>query len=386
MGEKNLYFNIGDVLKVDTEEYSVEGLIIFINEADSCKWTEYKLRQRQSNEIKWLSVDETYEEYAIYSECKYKSAFKEENIISEGYKEVDSGTARVLDSRGSVDVDYNEKVDFKEFEDCNEYNIISIEKWGFETEYSTGHYIECNQIEKILGGYNTGYQRENLANKYGNKKSISNIFSGNINRIVIFAVIAIFIIGIIFSNTKNKNEIADFLKSNSSFTYSTSITSDGEAQEKADVYSTSLSIEDAAKSIINKIDGDVCDVQENPEDLSVAILTDNEYCMVYPDEEGKVFVQVSTRLYAYSSEQQPYRSRASGARFFRSFYYSTGYTTDSSKYSSNRNSYSSYDGGTVNSNSSDKYKSYSSSARQSSARQSSSSSRTSSGGGTSSGK
>ena len=396
MDVKNLSFNIGDLLKVDGKEYLIEGYIRFLNEADNYKWTEYKLMQKQSNEIRWLSVDEKYEEYALYSQCTYRNAFKEENLIAEGYKESDRGTARVVDYSGTVDVDINERVDFREFEDCNEYNIIAIEEWAIETEYSTGYHIQRDKIEKISGSSNKGYSKENSGYNNRYNESSKNILASNLRRIVTFGVIGIVIIIAIISmmGSKNKTAMSDYITSSSNFTYSTSITSDGEVNEKANVYSTSLSVELAAKSIIDGINGDVSDVQENPEDLSVAILTEDEYCLVYSDEEGKTLVQISTRLYAYSSTQNPHRSRINTGNYFRSYYYSRGYTTDSSRYSSNRNAYSSYSDGTVNSNSSDKYKSYSDSAKASSkssgntssARQGSTSSRTTSGGGTSSGK
>lgn len=47
----NLYFNVGDTIKADGSDYIVEGLIVFINEADNLKWTEYKIRQLSSRKI-----------------------------------------------------------------------------------------------------------------------------------------------------------------------------------------------------------------------------------------------------------------------------------------------------------------------------------------------
>ena len=48
-----------------------------------------------------------------------------------------------------------------------------------------------------------------------------------------------------------------------------------------DRYSTSRSIEMAAKDIINAIDGETEDVQENTEDESVAILTEHELSLIH---------------------------------------------------------------------------------------------------------
>lgn len=70
----NLYFNVGDTIKADGSDYIVEGLIVFINEADNLKWTEYKIRQLSSRKVKWLSIDNDYEEYAIYTQAGSKKA------------------------------------------------------------------------------------------------------------------------------------------------------------------------------------------------------------------------------------------------------------------------------------------------------------------------
>ena len=398
MNENNLFFNIGNILKIDGAEYSVQGYIEFSNESDDCKWREYKLTEVQSNQIKWLSIDQTDEKYAIYSEAKFRNSFREENLLAEGYKQVGCGTAKVTDYRGDIDARVDEYVDYKEFEDFNQCNTVAVEVWGVETEYSTGYYLQKENIQKVIGTTQNQHKTENFEGKYNSGTSITSFLASNIGKLCISAAVGLIIILIFsFIGSKDKNEISDYIDSCSDFSCSTKVNSDGENSEKASVYSTSLSVELAAKNIIDGIDGEVADVQENIEDSSVAILTKDEYCLVYSDEAGQTLAQVSTRLYAYSSNQSPYHSMPSAARYFRSFYYSRGYSSDSGRYSSNKNAYSAYNDGTVNSNSSDKYKTYSDSAKtrskssqstsgSSSVRQGSTSSRTSSGGGTSFGK
>ena len=393
MNDNNLFFRVGNRLIIEALEYLIEGYISFFDEAANYRWTEYKLSQIQSNEIKWLSVDQIQEQYTLYSETNFKIAFKEENLLAEGYKQVETGTARVVDYSGDVDVDFNESVYYKEFEDSNQSNIVAIEEWGATTEYSVGHYISKEEVKGVM----QSPRGENLASKYNGNKTISSILSTKLGKLILIGVVGILIlIGVSIFFFNDKKVMSEYIESSPNFSYASSITSDGEQSEKADAYQTSLSIELASKDIIDGIDGDVVDVQENPEDSSVAILTKDEYCIVYSDEAGQTLAQVSTRLYAYSSTQSPYHSRMSAARYFRMFYYSRGFTTDSSRYSSNRNAYSGYNDGTINSNSSDKYKTYSDTTRSkskssgsssgSSTRQGSSGSRTSSGGGTSAGK
>ena len=142
------------------------------------------------------------------------------------------------------------------------------------------------------------------------------------------------------------------------------------------MYSTSRSIEMAAKDIINAIDGETEDVQENTEDKSVAILTEHEYCLVYESEEGKTMVQASSRAYAYQSTSNPYHATSTTARHYRSFYYFRGFSRDASRYDNRASGYQNYSGTAPDYNYSDTYRNYSNTVRQGST-----GTRTSSGGG-----
>ena len=373
----NLYFNVGDTIKADGSDYIVEGLIVFINEADNLKWTEYKIRQLSSRKVKWLSVDNDYEEYAIYTQAGSKKGFSESEILSKGFKEADFGKANVISFAGNVDVENGDWVRYREFEDISEENIISIEEWEDETEYSTGYYLDENEITKVASANNNA--------SYGNKNNFNNKESNGVfKRFLAFILILMLFPVVVFLVPKifiNKDKIADYLSSSGLFTYTTSITSDLNNNEKADVYSTALSVEEAAKSVIDCVNGDVEDIQENAEDGTVGIMTKYEYCLVYTDTENQTLAQISQRSYVYSSTNNPYRSTNTTARYFRRHYYTIGYSSDSSRYKKYTSGYDNYDDGYIDTDSNNKYKTYSNSVRQSSVN-----SRTSSGGGTSSGK
>lgn len=373
----NLYFNVGDTIKADGSDYIVEGLIVFINEADNLKWTEYKIRQLSSRKVKWLSVDNDYEEYAIYTQAGSKKGFSESEILSKGFKEADFGKANVISFAGNVDVENGDWVRYREFEDISEENIISIEEWEDETEYSTGYYLDENEITKVASANNNA--------SYGNKNNFNNKESNGVfKRFLAFILILMLFPVVGFLVPKifiNKDKIADYLSSSGLFTYTTSITSDLNNNEKADVYSTALSVEEAAKSVIDCVNGDVEDIQENAEDGTVGIMTKYEYCLVYTDTENQTLAQISQRSYVYSSTNNPYRSTNTTARYFRRHYYTIGYSSDSSRYKKYTSGYDNYDDGYIDTDSNNKYKTYSNSVRQSSVN-----SRTSSGGGTSSGK
>ena len=146
---------------------------------------------------------------------------------------------------------------------------------------------------------------------------------------------------------------------------------------------TCTQVELVAQDIIDGIEGNTESVQQNTEDgdYTIAILTEKEYCIVYRGDDDRVYVQVSPRKYAYTSDKEPYHSRAGTYRYFRRFYYSRGYGSDSSTYSNSTSSYYGYSDGTIDYNSNNSLNSYSQNVRQESIN-----SRSSDGGGLSSGK
>ncbi|MFR2694445.1 MAG: hypothetical protein ACLTBV_31475 [Enterocloster bolteae] len=130
----------------------------------------------------------------------------------------------------------------------------------------------------------------------------------------------------------NKKTIHKYLEGNINFSYQTSITSDLNEKERADVYSTDLSVDDAAKAIIQAIDGGTEDVQKNGEDDSVAILTKSEYCLVYTSTDQTTMVQISSRAYVYQSTNTPYHATGHTHSYYRGFYYSRGFFGDRDRY------------------------------------------------------
>lgn len=358
----SLNFNLGDKISICHNEYTVLGMITFTNEADECTYYEYKIKSKNNGKIKWLSIDETYEEYGLYTKHILK-------IKLDGYTKKDYGKAKVVNYKGSVDVDLCDIVHYTEYEDITETKIISIEEWEDEVEYSSGVYIEKEDIE-LLYRSTSPYE--------------ANIPQINIKHIL---VLLVFIIGgaisaFVYFNV-GKTPINEFLsKEDSHFVYTTSITSDLNSKEKANVYNSDLSIDETAKSIIEGIKGNVKDVQQNQIDQSIVILTDNEYSIVYNDIENKILVHNSTRKFAYSSTNTLYNATEETDDFYRNYYYNYALSEDTSKYSSNTNGYGSSRIYRRPMFSSDNYyNDYSSSVRQSSIN-----TRNSSGGGTSSGK
>lgn len=362
-------------LRVDGSEYRVKSGIEYYNSSDESRWMEYSLVSGSREQ--WLSIDPVYEEYAIYTQYPYGEEFQDENIFHSGYKEADSGMARVTSFFGPVDVDMGECVTYTEYEDGEGEKLISTERWQDETEYSRGYYLDANEIVLLDTG---GESDKSKAG--GGKEERRSAVNWVPTMILIGVILAVVIGAVAFSYlTKMEKSIQKFLEKDSSFTYTTSITSDLNQKEKADVYKTALTIEEAVKLILEGIDGQTEKVQKSDEDTSVAILTEKEYCLVYTSEEQVTMVQISSRAYAFQSTNAPYHASSYTHSYYRRFYYSRGYWGDSSKYHSSNNGYRDYSGGDVAADPNDTYQNYSNSIRQSSVN-----SRISSGGGISSGK
>ena len=376
--EEPLKFRKGDRIKIEGELYQILGGIELVNRSDGARWTEYYVKNLQNGKERWLSVDEIYDEYAIYTSCDSKG-FSEEELDAQGWKNADSGVEEVLGWFGNVDAEQGEKASYTEYEDSTGEYLMSVEHWDGETEYAKGYYLDKDEIE-IASDLQQVENRQfhvDYNNCQPRHPQTMQKRKGRNNKIIALVVIAIMACGIwAMTKSASKKEIRNYLEDSSFYFYETSITSDLNEEEKADVYSTSRSIEMAAKDIINAIDGETEDVQENTEDKSVAILTEHEYCLVYESEEGKTMVQASSRAYAYQSTSNPYHATSTTARHYRSFYYFRGFSRDASRYDNRASGYQNYSGTAPDYNYSDTYRNYSNTVRQGST-----GTRTSSGGG-----
>lgn len=365
-----MVFSVGDVLSIEDKEYRVVGKITYRNSEDNCYWDEYRMVAVVGGKEAWLSIDETYNEYSISWMC-YKPDLT-------GYHVVDRGREIVMSRMGNVDVDSGEVAYFTEYEDSTEEKIISEEVWSDGAEYSYGHYVD---VTDVLFERSEPNKVSNNSSGYTSKGAKVILL---VVPIVMFALIFLTVLMPVLGSLFLNGSVEKYLEDSDEYVYQTSVT--GNEQEKADVYmaATMSSVDSVAKDILKGINGKSSSVQQNTEDNdnSVAILTDDEYCLVYmSDDNETVLVQVSGRKYAYTSDRDLYRGTRHSRRYYRRFYRTLGYNSDSSRYSSSASSYSTYNDTDISYNSSNSYNSYSSSVRQSSI-----GTRKSSGGGISSGK
>ncbi len=371
MGNREYY--VGETIKADGDLYRITGKIIYRNPADGKTWEEYRLIAVNFNEEeRWLSVDNSYKEYSL----------SKVNPLADtmGYHQVDAGMQEVVSAEGDVDVEKGDTARFVEYEDSTEEKIVSMETWEDGVEYSSGYYLDPWEF---------GREGENVSRSGPRSK-------GKGFPLVVICFLVIWFMGFggsfVSGLSSNQKSIGRYLKKSNLFQYATSIT--GEDKQKADVYeyqsdpsfdgfTQEALLMMVAYNIIDGIDGKSESIQQNNEtdDHTVAILTQKEYCIIYQGDDDKVYVQVSSRKYAYTTDKEPYHGRRRTHSYFRRFYYSTGYIADSSTYSRSPSSYTGYSDGGISYDSGNELNSYSNSVRQSSA-----ATRSSDGGGLSSGK
>ena len=358
---------VGSILNIKGQEARVIGLVRYKNTQDGNKtWVEYRLKTNAGE--KWLSIDDYYKEYSI--------SWAANNIrgnIGPEWHEVDKGHQVVVAYSGDVDVENGDAADFIEFEDSSEDKILSTEIWDDGTEYSLGEYIELDDIKIV------GFENPDQTPKVGMFTAYISLIS-----LVIMFISAVFIL--LSDSGKGSKSISEFLKDDSRYSYVTSIT--GNEKQKADIYENivfNATTDETATNIIDAIKGKTESVTQKDEEHNgdIAIVTKKEYCLIYhpEDDPDNIYIQISGRKYNYTSDSSPYMSSAATTHWYRSHYYSSSYTKDSSSFSKTPSAYKSYNGDTIHNIGNGYFDSYSSSVRQGSIN-----SRDSSGGGLNGGK
>lgn len=364
-----MFYRVGTLLSINGINGKVIGYITYENPSDGNKtWTEYRLKTTGGE--CWLSCDDVYNEYSI--------SWPANDVIGRigpEWHKVDEGTQVVQSAGGNVDVDPGERASFVEYEDAAEEHTLSVEIWSDGTEFSKGEYIEKSSI--IEKGYEAPASPSRAKNNV--VKAICLIVLLNMFLCMIPSI------STFFPAFGGGSRISKYLKNSSFYDYETTITGNEKQQATVYKYYTASSTDDVAKDIIQGIKGNTESVTQKDDmtDEEIGILTKKEYCLVYHPESEKdiVYVQISDRKYNYTSDNSPYRSSNATTLWYRSHYYSSGYSADASSYKNTPSAYSMYDGSIIHNIGNGYFDTYSSSIKQSSIN-----SRSSSGGGLSSGK
>ncbi|WBW95899.1 DUF4178 domain-containing protein [Oceanirhabdus sp. W0125-5] len=332
----------GDCFYIGSYQYDVIGVTTFSDKGYS--WNEYKVR-KYNGDIEWLSAEEGGAFLTLCREVMPTVFHGEETITFDGTTFImqERGRARVVSASGDVDVDINEEVEYFEYESQDGGRYFSIENWDGDVENSIAYEVSAEEIHINKGNhYGSSYgNSSNVNNSYGAQKG-SNRKKGSKWGIIAGVFLVIFLINLgMKSNPKvfGKN-VRDYLKDDTNFKYTTSVTGDFNSSSKANVYETSLSVQSAAEKIIENTRPQ--EYSELSSKENVSILYDDYYVFVYEGEEDKTYVQISSREYAYRSRNTLYRSRYSRHNsFFRDYYFYRALTRDRRRYSGS-NYYSTY--------------------------------------------
>ncbi|MBR3316837.1 MAG: DUF4178 domain-containing protein [Atopobiaceae bacterium] len=288
-------FVVGHDISVKGVKYLVLGSILYKDRQQGDEWEEYRLRNSNDESEWWLSFDTGNDEYEM-------SFMVGRSRPPAGFSRVDSGTQVVRIRYGSVDVDNGETARYETWEDAAGVHTFSVERWSDGTEYSRGMYVERGDIQDL--GPSPDVKD---ASKFRSDKSGASGCS-IVACICIVAVVSVRLLLMIPSKSEYETDVCSLLDRDS--TYTVVEEASDASQPDVKTYATSYSVDVASNYIIQKLEGYVRNVRENDDKQTVALLTDNEYILVYKDagedglgvDEERNDVEGSTKTPATGSE------------------------------------------------------------------------------------
>lgn len=308
-------FNIGDSIGIEGASYYVSGKITYTD--NEYEWDEYLI---DANRGLWLSVDG---DDVLLWEMTGK-------VDTTGLEVTDSGREIVKYSFGAAeeDVDPGESATYTEYYDAANNRFIAVEVWSDETEYSIGTKIDPAQIT-VLQQASEQYIRGSQPTK--------GLPSGCTKILGIGGIIAFIAFIQILCNSSGTDIKALLEKDSQKYTLETAIT--GFDNKVADVFTTDLTSEMTAMDIVDKLEGEVEYIQENPQDESaVAILTRKQLCMIYRDSiDQSTLVHVASREWTLDNLEAPlYDADSLTNDFYRGFYGYHAFASDTISSESDR--------------------------------------------------
>ncbi|WP_293666567.1 DUF4178 domain-containing protein [Tepidibacter sp.] len=141
-----LNIHVGDIVSIDELDYEVQGLIKYNDHG--WRWTEYKLKD--GRKTYWLSIEQDDDiEISLYEEVVAitSTALKVYTYKNIKYYMQEGSDAIVEDLQGNINAIKGEQVDYYEYSDEDDENLLCIEIWNGEIEMSIGRWIEDYNIE-----------------------------------------------------------------------------------------------------------------------------------------------------------------------------------------------------------------------------------------------
>lgn len=359
----------GDQVTIDKQIYIVEGYACYqISKED--KWLEFLIRDSKDFPI-WLSIENGPDgelAYSLHKTIHFNGSTRSKNITynNQKFRFSESGSGRVVQTRGNVDYDNNEP--FSLYEYISEDNqILTIEVWEDEQESSVGKYIPSDSVSA----------------SFGNPKSISNAMSGKPGKsggclkcsfcIILSVAFSIFIGVKLFGSGET---IRNKIEKDTNFKYLTTVTVEEPEAHKEFVYQSSLDMDATCKRIIqldpeniDYVTVDTLHVDVKDDISQRFIRAKDATVLIYKSEDSLTYVQINENMPKESSRGHRYHGHYY-RHLYRPYWH---YRRSSDFYSNSMNN--------TNNVNTQQYSSYLNSARQESVR-----TRRSSGGGTRFGK
>lgn len=349
-------FHVGDIIRFNGTKHLITGRIKY-KDKEGYLWDEYTISQLGTRSSAWLSIDE--------DECVYWQSCEEIETDDE-WELLEKGTESVKQAFQKVDVTPGESARFWEYVNTRTGEYYSIEKWSDETEYCKGEKIDPNSISLVQKG------------------------SGEteIKDTGLYYYIGILILGagywlckVMFFSPAPIPLIETSLEKSSDFEIATYITGIGD-KKFANVYRCSNPAMDAdsiARFIITQREGEVekveklydkdgVDIEERikfykkiekkidnnetgeveylnyPEKDNIVILTDKEFCFIYPNSEQtenvnersdstqrkELYVLSATREWMLKNYREPlYQADSVSQQFYIETYEGLSFEADS---------------------------------------------------------
>ena len=328
-------------LRIDGREYRVTGMIAYAQE--NWRWKEYTLRDT-SGRLAWLYVetDQGETEYTLYTKCRFSGTMNDISITYNGcvYNRYESGIATVTGYFGPEDVDVNERVRFSDYRNEETESYLSIEDWEGEQEYTYGEELDEKDIVILSeGDANTYTHYSNAGGSSNTGKKNGSILSA----IIMWGAIVAVIGGIWMALKGSSTPIQNYLESDASYQYVTSITNNTN-NKKARVYASDLTVDSVVNDIIKAIPDSIKSVVEATDEdgttsdtEGVGLLSNNEYAFVYTAENGQTYIQVSGNKFM-DGQSESYRSRSHSRYYYYTYRSKRSHTTYTSTLSSARQS------------------------------------------------
>jgi len=302
----SLILSVNDLVSIRGTQYTVSGKIQYKDDS-SYYWDEYKLVSNSNSY--WLSVDE--DDIFFWTMIQ--------PVATDGMSVEEQGNEEVVSCSGDVDVAPGDRASYKEFNDGA--NIVAVETWSDMVEYSVGNQLSSSDVRLISGS---------------SKSSVSSSsVNENVKKYGCLGVLLL-LVGFFVCNNSDSTSLKSLVENDpTKYKLETAIT--GMENKTADVYKPDFTTTELiAKDLIDKLEGNVESVQENPQDESViALLTSKEICVIYKNmNTGDPLMHLASREWTVDNLEAPlYAADSLTNDFYRSFYWYHGIGQDSVQYS-----------------------------------------------------